>query len=129
MIDTSMAESWLATYLPPTVGISLFVVMFIIGIILLWRAYRAGGIHTVKIAKRRKMSKTLNRCIHEDTEPRLFYDLLHHARRIKGMGWPVADRRNYLAGVLAVYVLQNAEFRLADAMRELHKVLNSGVDY
>jgi hypothetical protein len=69
------------------------------------------------------------RRIHEETKPRLFYNLLHHGRRIKSLGWSIHIRRCYLAGILAVYVLEQQDFELADRMREIHKMQVSGVDY
>lgn len=75
------------------------------------------------------VTRQRNRRIHEDTEPRLFYELLKWARAIKTLGWSVRDRRICLVGIISVYILQNEDFRLADQMRELFKIQASGVDY
>lgn len=60
------------------------------------------------------------------TANRLFFELLHHARRLKNdLLWSREARQLYLNGMTCVFILQHDDFRQADKMRDFWKAQNS----
>jgi len=62
------------------------------------------------------------------TGKRLFFDLLHNARRIKSTHWTYQARRAYLLGMMRVMTDNHEDFRIADNMRDVWKCQASGAE-
>jgi len=64
--------------------------------------------------------------VNDLTGKRLFFQLLHEARRISGYYWPPIARENYLSGMRKVMRDNREDFTIADNMRDYWRCQNSG---
>jgi len=62
------------------------------------------------------------------TGRRLFFQLLHKARELKGNGWEYMARQTSLCGMMQTMIDNYEDFRIADSMRSYWANLNSGAD-
>ncbi len=65
----------------------------------------------------------------ERTDPtgkRLFFQLLHKARELKGFDWILLESRTHLVGMIYVMSKNREDFTKADDLRDVWRCQNSG---